>query len=90
MEWNDRLSNMPETKLLDNVKSYEAVVLDVIKRSNKYFVILDQTGLRKGDTGIIYCEYKNIKIRNVISRNNIILHITTNPPEKGDIVRVEK
>lgn len=87
---NERLDALPETKIIETTNSFEAVILDVIQRCNMYYVVLDQTSLKDGQKGII--KYKNgyEEITCVRNQNGIILHITHEPPRKGEIAMIER
>ncbi|MFB6301240.1 MAG: alanine--tRNA ligase, partial [Haloferacaceae archaeon] len=96
-EAEEAIGDLPETDLLfyeDQERTeFEAVVLDVFEREDGYDVVLDQTmfypegGGQPADTGTLTAEGVTAEVRDVQSRDGVVLHRTDKNPGKGEFVR---
>ncbi|WP_435117690.1 alanine--tRNA ligase [Halolamina sp. C58] len=95
-EDEDRVGDLPETDQLyyedQDRMEFEAVVLDVFEREEGYDVVLDQTmfypegGGQPADHGTLVSEDGSVEVVDVQMRDGVILHRTTDSPEKGEFV----
>jgi hypothetical protein len=90
MDLDERLKALPDTKRLNNVTSFEAVILDVIEYCDMFYVILDQTCLEDGEEGMIRTDASTKDITCVREQENLVLHIVHEAPQKGEIAMVER
>jgi len=81
--------SLPETKILDNTTSYEAVVLHVEEKNSISHVIFDQTAITNDKEGTIFTDHKKLNIIGVRDKNGVIIHKVDGIPDCGEIVRIE-
>jgi alanyl-tRNA synthetase len=95
---DERLTDLPETDELfydDPYRSeFEAVVLDVFERDEDvYDVVLDQTmfypegGGQPADHGTLTADDRTVDVVDVQEQDGVVLHRTTQKPDKGEFVR---
>ncbi|WP_122088792.1 alanine--tRNA ligase [Halalkalicoccus subterraneus] len=96
-ERDERVAELPDTEKLyyDDAErtDFEAVILDVIERSEGYDVVLDQTmfypegGGQPADHGTISTDDGSYGVSDVQEREGVVLHRVEEEPEKGALVR---
>lgn len=84
-----RFDSLPKTKILENTKSFEAVILHVDEKNSISYVIFDQTAITEQGTGTINLDQKTLKITGIKNENGIIIHKVKGTLNCGEIVRVE-
>lgn len=94
---DERVAGLPETEkcYYDDPErtEFEAVILDVIERSDGVDVVLDQTmfypegGGQPPDFGTVSTDNGSYEVSDVQEREGVILHRVDEEPEKGAFVR---